>query len=199
MEAPEPPPSTDLMVSPPTTKPGELWPEPLDTPGYIPNHIKRSATSQFPILEIVQRLLYRLKPGGGDLEKVLAVIGLYQAIHPAYKYLKQFCIWAFTVQVTIPETDMVAREVLAWMGSEVILNSRTRSAMLVTGGLQDENDAFHRHMVRKSNLMPSRSWRHALTYRGTDDGSRPKHGSEQIERGSTMLTTHRHAAVLVKP
>ena len=87
-------------------------------------------------MEVIQRLLYRLKPSGvGDLEKILALVGLYQAAQPVYKHLKGLFIWAFTVQVTIPETDPVAREVLAWMGAEVILNSHTRSAMLVTGGL----------------------------------------------------------------
>jgi chaperone BCS1 len=122
-------PSTDLTFSP--GKASQLWPEPLDTPGLIPRHLKRSATGQFPILEVIQRLLYRLKPSGvGDLEKILALVGLYQAAQPVYKHLKGLFIWAFTVQVTIPETDPVAREVLAWMGAEVILNSHTRSAML---------------------------------------------------------------------
>jgi hypothetical protein len=30
--------------------------------------------------------------------------------------------------------------------------------MLVTGGLQDENDAFHRHMVRRLDFSLSHSW-----------------------------------------
>ncbi|KAJ4364989.1 hypothetical protein N0V83_008605 [Neocucurbitaria cava] len=111
--------------------------------------MKRSATASFPILEVIQRLLYRLKPSGGDLEKILALIGLYQAVRPVYGHLKDFCIWACTVQVTIPENDPVAKEVLAWMGSKVILNSRTRNAMLVTGGMQDPNDDFHRRMIMR--------------------------------------------------
>ncbi|CAI9630527.1 unnamed protein product [Alternaria burnsii] len=143
-------PSTDLTFSPGKTS--QLWPEPLDTPGLIPRHLKRSATGQFPILEVIQRLLYRLKPSGvGDLERILALVGLYQAAQPVYKHLKGLFIWAFTVQVTIPETDPVAREVLAWMGAEVILNSHTRSAMLVTGGFQDPNDDFHRRMMVARN------------------------------------------------
>jgi chaperone BCS1 len=143
-------PLVDLMVAPGKTS--QLWPEPLDTPGFIPRHLKRSATGQFPILEVIQRLLYRLKPSGvGDLERILALIGLYQAVSPIYKHMKDFFIWAFTVQVTIPETDAVAREVLAWMGAEVILNSHTRSAMLVTGGMQDPNDEFHRRMMAARN------------------------------------------------
>ncbi|KAI4616869.1 hypothetical protein J4E83_006451 [Alternaria metachromatica] len=143
-------PRYELMVPPGMSD--QLWPERLDTPGLIPHHLKRSATGQFPILEVIQRLLYRLRPSGiGDLEKLLALIGLYQAVRPAYKHLKDFFTWALTVQVTIPETDPVAREVLAWMGSEVILNSHTRSAMLVTGGTQDPNDEFHRRMMAAHN------------------------------------------------
>lgn len=142
--------STDLVVAQDASSAEEkVWPEPLDTPGYIPRHMKRSATASFPILEVIQRLLYRLKPSGGDLEKILALIGLYQAVRPVYGHLKDFCIWACTVQVTIPENDPVAKEVLAWMGSKVILNSRTRNAMLVTGGLQDPNDDFHRRMIMR--------------------------------------------------
>jgi hypothetical protein len=137
------------------SKTDQIWAEPLDTPGYIPRHLKRTATAQFPILEVIQRILYRLTPHGGDLEKLLALIGLYQAIRPAYRHLKQFCIWTFTVQVTIPENDPVAKEVLAWMGSEVLLKSHTRNAMLVTGGLQDANDDFHRRMVSESLYFPS--------------------------------------------
>ena len=146
---PTPPaPSADLTVPEVAPRdPTKLWPEPLDTPGYIPRHMKQSATAAFPILEVIQRLLYRLKPSGGDLEKILALIGLYQAVRPVYNHLKDICIWAFTVQVTIPENDAVAKEVLAWMGSEVILKSRSRSVMLVTGGMQDPNDDFHRRMM----------------------------------------------------
>ena len=129
-----------------------LWPEPIDTPGYIPHHLKRSATSKFPVLELIQRVLYRLKPGGGDLEKVLALIGLYQALRPLYKHLKAFSVWAFTTKVTIPESDPVAKEILAWMGSNVILNSHSRSAMLVTGGMQDQNDDFHRRMIMNRGM-----------------------------------------------
>ncbi|RMZ66083.1 mitochondrial chaperone bcs1 [Pyrenophora seminiperda CCB06] len=125
-----------------------LWPEAIDTPGYVPSHLKRSATAQFPILEIIQRLLYRLKPGGGgDLKKVLALIGLYQAVRPLYTHTKDFILWALTVKVTVPETDPIAKEILAWMGSNVISKSHARSAMLVTGGEHDQNDRWHRRMM----------------------------------------------------
>lgn len=141
-------PSTDIVVRP--VNENLLWPESLDTPGYVPHHMKRSASAQFPVLEVVQRLLHRLTPHGGDLEKLLALIGLYQAIRPVCTHLKDFLIWAFTVQVTIPETDAVARDVLGYIGAEVILKSRSRSAMLVTGGLQDPNDDYHRMMMTRS-------------------------------------------------
>ncbi|KAL6707989.1 hypothetical protein ACN47E_003663 [Coniothyrium glycines] len=124
-----------------------LWTEPLDTPGYVPQHLKRSATVQYPILEVVQRLLYRLKSSGADLEKLLALIGLYQAVRPVYHHLKDFIIWAFTSQITIPEADPVAKEVLGWMGAKVFADSRSRDVMLVTGGMQDANDDFHRRMM----------------------------------------------------
>ena len=129
-----------------------LWPEPIDTPGYIPHHLKQSATSQFPVLELIQRLLYRLKPGGGDLEKVLALVGLYQALRPLYKHLKVVFVWAFTTKVTIPENDPVAKDILAWVGSNVILNSHSRSAMLVTGGMQGQDDDIYYHMARNRGL-----------------------------------------------
>ncbi|XP_014560866.1 hypothetical protein COCVIDRAFT_34200 [Bipolaris victoriae FI3] len=121
----------------------QIWPEPLDTPGYVPRHLKRAATGQFPILELIQRLLYRLKPSGmGEVERILALVGLYQALYPAYTYLKDFCMWMCTVQVTISEADPVAKEILAWIGSEVIPKSHSRSAMLATGGMHDSHQAF---------------------------------------------------------
>ena len=128
--------------------PNQIWPEPLDTPGYIPQHLKRAATGQFPILELIQRLLYRIKPNGtSEIERLLALIGLYQALRPVYTHLKHLFVWAITVQITIPETDPVAKEVLAWIGSEVITKTRSRSAMLITSGTQDSNDTYHPMMM----------------------------------------------------
>lgn len=82
-----------------------LYNEPLDTPGVVPQHLKRAVTTQFPLLEIFQRFLVRLRPGNnvGDLEKILAVIALYRAAEPAYRHFTAFITWAFTSQVTIPE------------------------------------------------------------------------------------------------
>ncbi|KAF2027797.1 P-loop containing nucleoside triphosphate hydrolase protein [Setomelanomma holmii] len=139
--------STDLVIPnaavrvPPED---QLWPEALDTPGLVPRHLKRTATRSFPLLEVLQRLLYRFRPSGtaGDLEKVLAIIGLYQTVRPVYNYLRDFFLWSCTSQVTVPESDPVAKNVLAWMGAEVILNSRTRSAMMISGGLENLNNGF---------------------------------------------------------
>jgi chaperone BCS1 len=140
-------PSTDLVLAPPTVS-TELWPEPLDSPGIVPRHLKRAATASFPVLEVLQRILYRLRPTGtsttGDLERVLAVIGLYQAVRPVYNHLKEFFLWACTVQITVPESDPVAKDIMAWMGAEVIPSSRTRSAIMVTGGTENNNPIkFH--------------------------------------------------------
>jgi hypothetical protein len=143
-------PTTNLVISAPATS-TELWPEPLDTPGIIPRHLKRAATASFPVLEVLQRILYRFRPPGtsgvGDLEKILAVIGLYQAARPVYNHLKDFFLWACTVQITVPEMDPVATEILAWIGAEIILKDRTRSAMMVTSGTEHLNSSFH-HPIR---------------------------------------------------
>jgi chaperone BCS1 len=125
---------TASLASPSTST--ELWAEPLDTPGIVPRHLVRSATASFPFLEVLQRLLHRLRFDSTtvEIEKVLALVGLYRVIKPAYNYVKDFFFWACTVQVTIPEHDPVAREVLSWMATEVIRKGNTRSAMLITGG-----------------------------------------------------------------
>ncbi|EAT87565.2 hypothetical protein SNOG_05174 [Parastagonospora nodorum SN15] len=134
------------------TSPG-IWPEPLDTPGIVPRHLKRSATTSFPILEVIQRILSRLRPQGtsSDIEKVLAVIGLYQAVQPVYGLLRDFFFWAFTVEITVAESDPVAKEIMAWMGAQVIRTTHARSAMLVTGGLENTNLAPFTHPMRFSH------------------------------------------------
>ncbi|KAF2833576.1 hypothetical protein CC86DRAFT_415436 [Ophiobolus disseminans] len=145
--------ATELVVAhkdhsrEPGTTTKELWPEPLDTPGVIPHHLTRAAAESSPILEVLQRVVYRLRPNGtGDLEKALALLALYQAIRPAYEHLKGLFLQACTVQVAIPESDPVAKEILAWISAEVVLKSRTRSAMLVTGGL--ETNINYNHPLR---------------------------------------------------
>lgn len=136
------------VVSRPQHPPSNtLWSEPLDTPGFIPRHLKRSATTQFPILEVVQRFIHRFNPVNSNVEKILAIIGLYQAVRPVYHHVTNLFLWAFTAQVTIPEHDPIAKDVLAWMGSNVIRDSLTRSAMLMSGSSQDPNDDFHRRLI----------------------------------------------------
>jgi chaperone BCS1 len=110
--------STDLVVSQahaparPARASNELWAEPLDTPGVIPHHLTRSAAASSPLLEILQRILYRLRPTGtGDLERALALLALYQAIRPAYGFLRDMLLWACTVQITVQESDPAAKEV----------------------------------------------------------------------------------------
>jgi chaperone BCS1 len=141
---------------PATSTTTELWPEPLDSPGIIPRHLKRSATASFPILEVLQRIISRLRPRGttSDLEKVLALIGLYQAARPVYGHLKDLFFWAFTVEITVAESDPIAKEVLAWMGAEVIRSAHTRSAMLVTGGLDTSNHNAYTGFAQSMRFSP---------------------------------------------
>lgn len=141
-------PSTDLIVAQPlhsAVDPTQTWPEPVDTPGILPRHLIRSASSHLPFLEIIHRLLYRIRPDShSNLDQVLAAIALYSAAVPAYRYLKDFVKWAFTVQVVIADTDPAAADVLAWMSSEVIQNRHSRSAMIVTDN-GSQQDTMSRH------------------------------------------------------
>ncbi|KAF1358696.1 P-loop containing nucleoside triphosphate hydrolase protein [Lizonia empirigonia] len=154
--------STDLIVAAPVQLANDnlqIWPEPVDTPGILPRHLIRQASSRVPLLEIIHRLLYRLRPDThSDLDKILAVVALYSAAIPVYNYLKDFAIWAFTVQITIPEHDPAAKDVLAWMSAEVIQNRRSRSAMIVTdGSQQDEMNQGRRLMIGPSGRVGSRN------------------------------------------
>lgn len=100
---------TDLVVASPTRPAGDAlqaWPEPVDTPGILPHHLLRRVSSQVPLLEILHRWLYRIRPDThSDLDKVLAAIALYSAAVPVLRALKGLALWAFTVEVTIPESD----------------------------------------------------------------------------------------------
>ncbi|KAF2872718.1 hypothetical protein BDV95DRAFT_570467 [Massariosphaeria phaeospora] len=126
-----------------------MYREPLDSPGIIPIHQKNSVIHQFPLLEIIQRLLSRFQPNS-DLDKALAIIALYKAAKPVYMYLKQFLAYALTSQITVPESDPVGREILAWMSDRVISKGMTRNAMVITGGLQDP--ARHINMHRQGQV-----------------------------------------------
>jgi chaperone BCS1 len=159
----------DVMVSVPSkevlskhikraTSSTALWSESLDTPGIVPRHLLRSASASFPIFEVIQRILRRLGLNGtiGDLEKVLALVGFYNAVKPAYNCLKDFFWWACTAQITISESDPVAKEVLAWMGAEVKYNSHARRAMLVTGNSIDVEDSFTKFSLQLQQRGPTR-------------------------------------------
>ncbi|KAF2998193.1 hypothetical protein E8E13_004337 [Curvularia kusanoi] len=143
--------STELVVTAPTqprNNPLETWPEPVDTPGILPRHLIRQASTRLPLLEILHRLLYRIRPDNhGDLDRILAAIALYSAVVPVYNFLKDFAFWAFTVQVTIPEHDPAAKDVLAWMSTEVVQNRRSRSAMIVTEGAQQDDMMYARRLM----------------------------------------------------
>lgn len=127
----------------------------MDTPGIIPRHITRAAAASSLLLEILQRLLYRFRPPGtGDLEQALALLGLFRAIRPIYNILRDAMFWAFTVEITIPEADPVAKEVLAWMGAEVVQKRHTHSAMLVTNGASDLKTNSIQNMRRYAQGQP---------------------------------------------
>ncbi|KAF2690694.1 P-loop containing nucleoside triphosphate hydrolase protein [Lentithecium fluviatile CBS 122367] len=152
-------PMSEIAIpAPPTTPSTELalYNEPLDTPGVIPKHLKRAATAEYPLFEILQRFLLRLQPGnaGGELEKFLAVLALYKAVAPAYRHFKIFITWALTSQVTIPEHDPVAREVSTWMASHVIGKSMmTRGAMIVSTNSMDHGGSLNmfQQMITQDN------------------------------------------------
>jgi chaperone BCS1 len=55
---------------------------------------------EFPILKVIERLVYRVQPGT-SLEALLALVALYQAGMPVYAYLKSFFKDTFTSEVTI--------------------------------------------------------------------------------------------------
>src|SRR4051794_17007660 len=64
--------------------------EPLDTPGIIPQHLKRGVVQGIPLVEIAQRLLYRVRPGLPEhLDIILAGIALWKAGAPIYQFLKR--------------------------------------------------------------------------------------------------------------
>ncbi|KAF2704880.1 P-loop containing nucleoside triphosphate hydrolase protein [Pleomassaria siparia CBS 279.74] len=111
-----------------------VYKEPLDSPGLVPAHFKRTLLSSLPFLEILQRLAYRLQPGY-NLDKVLALIALYKAGTPVYEYLRDAFLDFCTSCITIPEHDPVFKEILAWMSSEVMSKTSTTKALIMTGGI----------------------------------------------------------------
>lgn len=128
-----------------------IYKQPLDSPGLVPVHQKQAVAVGLPILEILQRLLYRLQ-SGYNLDKVLALIALYRAGVPVYRYLKHIFVYLFTSQITVPEYDPVGKEILAWMSSEVMSKSSTTKAMVVTGGDDGgiyEQENYYRHMGQR--------------------------------------------------
>ena len=131
--------------------------EPLDSPGLIPSHMKRSVKAKYPLLEILQRLIFRLQPGT-TLNSVLALITLYQAGAPVYKYLKRALQNIFTSQITISEYDPVAREVMAYMSANVLPQSIWNTkAILASGSASQETNSYIQEMMlaRYGRAMPT--------------------------------------------
>jgi mitochondrial chaperone BCS1 len=121
--------------------------EPLESSGIVPDHQKRAVTARIPLLEILQRLVYRLQPGT-NLEVVLALIALYQAGFPVYHYVKRVLQDVFTSQITVSEHDPVAKEILAYMTANVMPQGRTTKAMLVSVvNFHDGSDSLMRDIL----------------------------------------------------
>ncbi|KAF2636013.1 P-loop containing nucleoside triphosphate hydrolase protein [Massarina eburnea CBS 473.64] len=134
-----------------------LYEEPLNTPGVVPLHLKRDVNTDYPIVEIAQRLLLRLKPETflcGNLEAILAAIALYKAAAPVYSHLEHFLLWAFTSQITISEFDPIAKDVFTWMSSNVIIKNNSTCAIMSTGESFDTTG--YRRIIRM-DMVSNRS------------------------------------------
>ncbi|KAF2662184.1 P-loop containing nucleoside triphosphate hydrolase protein [Lophiostoma macrostomum CBS 122681] len=105
--------------------------EPIDSPGIIPKHQKQSVTAKLPLLEIIQRAVFRIQPGT-KLETVVALIALYYACEGAWEWSKPKLKRLFSSQVTISELDPIALEVLAYMSANVMSKADTTNAVLVS-------------------------------------------------------------------
>ncbi|KAF2794707.1 P-loop containing nucleoside triphosphate hydrolase protein [Melanomma pulvis-pyrius CBS 109.77] len=130
-----------------------IYRQPLDSPGLVPVHQKQAVAVGLPILEILQRLLHRLQ-SGYSLDTVLALIAIYKAGVPVYKCLTHVFVYLFTSQVTVPEYDPVAKEILAWMSSEVMSKSRTTEAMILSSGDDSSffgKENFYRHVGQRAS------------------------------------------------
>lgn len=134
------------LSGPPAVAPYFRKDEPINSPGIVPDHLKRAVTTTLPLLEILQRLVYRLHPGT-NLEILLAAIALYKASTPVYSYIKHVLERTLTSQVTVSEYDPVGREILAYMSANYMNNSTTTRAMLVSNISQESQDTNMRQMM----------------------------------------------------
>ncbi|PSN64096.1 P-loop containing nucleoside triphosphate hydrolase protein [Corynespora cassiicola Philippines] len=106
-----------------------LYSEPLDSDGIVPVRFQKALVISFPILEIIQRCLYRL-PINGNLDTVISLITLYRIAQPTWDMARSFFIRFATSSVSIAEHDPVAKEVMAWMSANVISKSHTTRAFI---------------------------------------------------------------------
>ncbi|KAF2117921.1 P-loop containing nucleoside triphosphate hydrolase protein [Lophiotrema nucula] len=132
--------------------------EPLDTPGIVPQHLKRRVVQGIPLVEIFQRLLYRVRPGlPGHLDDIiLGGIALLIAGAPIYQFIKRQLLQWVTSEITIPENEPIAREVLQWMSAnvvaKVISNSGATQAMVVSSNDLNAMDPYMSAMYGRRGM-----------------------------------------------
>ncbi|KAF2466936.1 P-loop containing nucleoside triphosphate hydrolase protein [Lindgomyces ingoldianus] len=104
--------------------------------GIVPTHQKNSVSQGLPILEILQRVASRLRPGY-SLDSILATVALYRAAFPVFAYLKQLFTDYFTSTVSIYESDAAAKEIMEWMVVHVMQKGTTNGHVVTGGVIQD--------------------------------------------------------------
>jgi chaperone BCS1 len=121
--------------------------EPLDSPGIIPKHQKRAVTAKLPLLEIIQRLVFRIQPGT-KLETAVALIALYYACEGAWEWSKPKLKHMFTSEVSVSELDPIAQEILSYMSANEMSKSDTTNAVLVSrNSALEGHDSYMRDMM----------------------------------------------------
>ena len=121
--------------------------EPLDSGGLVPKHQKQSVTAKLPLLEIVQRLVYHLRPGT-TLETIITLVAVYYASEPAAQWSYRQFKRLFTSQITISEFDPVAREILSYMSANIMNKGNITNAVLVSSSSSAEgNEGYMRDML----------------------------------------------------
>ena len=62
---------------------------------------------------------------------------------------------AFFSSLSVTESCSAAKDVLAWMSTEVVQNRRSRNAMIVTEGSQQDESGYASLMARRLMIGPT--------------------------------------------